>query len=98
MLRKSVKSATSTKKNSEITSVLNGIDRTGQGLRDALFDEIDLIRTGNGDRRRAMAVAALAGRVMDTVKVEIEYAKQMSMASKTGAKGNILGALRLGRD
>lgn len=72
--------------------------RTGQGLRDALFDEIDLIRAGDGDRRRAMAVAALAGRVMDTVKVEIEYAKQVSLASKGAGESATIGSMRLGSD
>ena len=79
-----------------IETKLSAIDRTGNGLRNALFDEIDLIRSGNGDRRRAMAVAALAGRVMDTVKVEIDYAKQMSLAAKTGSEGVLMGSLRLG--
>lgn len=76
---------------------LEGVDRTGEGLRNALFDEIDMIRSGTGDRRRAVAVAALAGRIMETVKIEIEYAKQMSLAAKSGGEAATIGALRLGR-
>ena len=72
-------------------------ERTSEGLRNALFDELDLIRSGNGDRRRAMAVAALAARVRDTVKVEIEYAKQASLVASSAGTAKAIGTLRLGR-
>lgn len=81
-----------------VAAGMSSVIRTGQGLRDALFDEIDLLRTGNGDRRRAMAVASLAGRVMDTVKVEIEFAKQMSLAQTAGKGHATIGHLKLGRE
>jgi hypothetical protein len=85
------------KKPTTKSGVMPSVIRTGQGLRDALFDEIDLIRTGDGDRRRAMAVAALAGRVMDTVKVEIEYAKQASLAASPAGEAHAIGSMKLGR-
>lgn len=74
------------------------VHRTGEGLRNALFDEIDLMRSGKGDRRRAVAIAALAGRIVDTVKIEIEYAKQVSLAAKDVGEEGAIGTLRLGRD
>jgi hypothetical protein len=85
------------KKPTTKSAVMPSVIRTGQGLRDALFDEIDLIRTGDGDRRRAMAVAALAGRVMDTVKVQIEYAKQASLAASPAGEAHAIGSMKLGR-
>jgi uncharacterized membrane protein len=84
-------------KKTPVAPTMPEIDRTGQGLRDALFDEIDMIRSGKGDRRRAVAIAALAGRVMETVKVEIEYAKQVSLAARAGGEAAAIGSLRLGR-
>lgn len=46
--------------------------RTLTGMRDAIFDEIDALRSGNGDLRRVRAVAQLAGRVNDTVHAEVK--------------------------
>jgi len=81
----------------QLSQALSKIDRTGQGLRDALFDEIDAIRAGKGDRRQAMAVATLASKVMETVKVEIELARQSSLSVDQGQLIQQMGHLRLGR-
>lgn len=40
------------------------IKRTSAGLRDALFDEIDALRRGDGDSQRATAIARLASNVI----------------------------------
>jgi hypothetical protein len=49
--------------------------RTSIGLRDALFDEIDALRRGDGDPHRAIAVSKLASTILDTVRVEMQYRK-----------------------
>lgn len=57
------------------------IVRTSAGLRDAIFDEIDAIRTGASNPTRANAVAKLATGVVETVRMELEVQKHIrSMA------------------
>lgn len=54
------------------------IVRTSAGLRDALFDEIDRIRAGETDAKKANAVARLAGEIVNTVHMEMEVQKHLS--------------------
>ena len=49
--------------------------RTSEGLRDALFDEIDAFKRGQGDPQRAMAISKLAAQILSAAKVEHEVAK-----------------------
>ena len=51
--------------------------RTGQGLRDVLFDEIDKLRDGTGNPTQAIAVAKLACQIVNIVKVEVEYQRHL---------------------
>lgn len=51
--------------------------RTSAGLRDAIFDELDAIRTGNSNPTRANAVAKLAGSIVETVRMEVEVQKHI---------------------
>lgn len=51
------------------------IDRTSGGLRDLLFDEIEELRSGNGDPRKALAVAGVARQIMNTVRVEMDFVR-----------------------
>lgn len=48
------------------------VRKNAEGLRDALFDEINLMRAGTGDWRRAQAIANLASLVIDAARVEIQ--------------------------
>lgn len=45
--------------------------RTSAGLRDALFDELDSLRSNQSDPKRAMAVAKLAQQIVNTVDIEL---------------------------
>ena len=47
--------------------------RTSAGLRDALFDEIDAMRRGDGDPQRAIAVARLASSIINAAKLELDF-------------------------
>jgi hypothetical protein len=51
------------------------VQRTSAGLRDAIFDELDAIRSGTSNPTRANAVAKLAGSIVETVRMEIEVQK-----------------------
>lgn len=63
------------------------IIRTSAGLRDAIFDEIDAIRTGTSNPTRANAVAKLATGIVETVRMEIEVQRHLrqSPAASEGA-------------
>ena len=51
--------------------------RTSAGLRDAIFDELDSIRSGTSNPTRSNAVAKLAGSIVETVRMEVEVQKHM---------------------
>jgi hypothetical protein len=74
--------------------------RTGEGLRDVLFDEIDKLRAGTGDRRRALTIASLATQIINTAKVEIEFQRHMALLGREGQTSESglpkLGLLQLG--
>src|SRR5260221_12586657 len=48
-------------------------NRTSAGLRNALFDEIDALRKGDGDAQRANAVVQLAKAIVLTAKMEYQF-------------------------
>lgn len=50
-------------------------DRTFNGLRHAMWDEIDALRNGNGDLERIRALQQLAGRINDTIHAESKARK-----------------------
>lgn len=52
------------------------VDRSSAGLRNALFDEIDALRRGEGDPQRAMAVAKLAQNILATAKMEYQVSRE----------------------
>ncbi len=74
------------------------IVRTSAGLRDAIFDEIDGIRSGTSNPTRANAVAKLATGVVETVRMEIEVQKYLrSVEGGKDLRSNVLPqALPLG--
>jgi hypothetical protein len=53
------------------------IPKTIEGLREALFDEINLVRSGKGDLQRARAVAQLASQAIDSIRVQIQYGRML---------------------
>jgi hypothetical protein len=52
------------------------VKRTSLGLRNALFDEIDALRRGDGDPQQALAVANLAKSILATAKLEYQFRKE----------------------
>ena len=49
--------------------------RSSAGLREALFDQIEKLRSGKGSVAEARAMAALAGAIVATVGMDIAVAK-----------------------
>lgn len=82
-----------------ITKIMPASVRTGEGLRNLLFDEIDAMRDGSGDRRRALAVCSLAAQIISSAKLEIEYEQQRSLrglAEEAGTAELPIRTVRLG--
>ena len=52
--------------------------RSSAGLRDALFDELDALRSGDANPARANATARLASEIIHTVEMELEVQKHAS--------------------
>lgn len=71
------------------------IPRNTQGLRDILFDEIDELRSGNGDPTKSLAVANLAKQIINTAKVELDFHRVIHEFANEGASVK-MGTLELG--
>lgn len=82
-----------------MTESVAPIQRTSAGLRDAIFDEIDGIRTGQSNPTRANAIAKLATGIVETVRMEMEvqkHARAMDRVSKTKVNPGLGAAIPLG--
>jgi len=51
------------------------LTRTLAGLREALFDELDKLRSGETDYKRAASTAALAKGILDATALQLQYEK-----------------------
>lgn len=51
------------------------IERTGSGLREAIFDQMERLRDGEAESTDARAFAALANALIKSVEVQIAYEK-----------------------
>lgn len=58
------------------------IPKTTEGLRDALFDEINLLRQNKTTPNRARALSQLARDVIDSIRVQIQYQRLMTGEGK----------------
>lgn len=66
------------------------IPKTTEGLRDALFDEINALRSGKSNPQNARALCQLANQVIDSIRVQIQYGRLLNDKEKTKAQSNIL--------
>lgn len=69
------------------------VARTSQGLRDALFDELDGLRAGSTTPTMANATAKLIGEIVNTVQLDLAVAKFVNRTRKSAPK---IDALQLG--
>lgn len=60
----------------------SSVTRTSSGLRDVLFLEIEALRSGECEPNRAMATAKLAQQIINSVRVEIEFATKFQTEGK----------------
>jgi hypothetical protein len=74
---------------------MDTIKRSSTGLRDAIFDEWDALRQGKSNPKQAMAVAHLAKQIVNSVKIEIEFAAHVRTASE-GQTVALTAPLQLG--
>ena len=76
-------------------SKTDGVARSAQGLRNALFAEIEELRFGEGNPSKAMAVAKLAQQIIGITKVEIDFHSQVIKHAQEG-HALALGEMSLG--
>lgn len=62
------------------------IARTTEGIRDALFDEIDELRGGGGDIKRAKALAAMAQNILKAAELDLKFAEHVRRRPQGEAK------------
>lgn len=62
------------------------VQRTSQGLRNALFDELDGLRAGKTTPTMANATAKLVGEIVNTVQLELNVAKFVNRSHKSTPK------------
>lgn len=61
------------------------VPRTAEGLRDALFDEINLLRAGKGNLARARALSQLARQVIDSLRVQVQFQRELKRGKESPA-------------
>lgn len=64
----------------------NPVVHTSEGLRDAIFDEIDAIRTGTSNPTRANALAKLATGIVEIVRMEMEVQRHLHSSPSTSSQ------------
>lgn len=69
--------------------------RTTRGLRDMLFDEIDLLRNGQSNAQKASAVAKLTTNVINSVRLDLDYQRFVNNNTGDGKVANP-AAIQLG--
>lgn len=65
------------------TKPLPPIERTAEGLRDALFDELNLLRAGDATTGHARALANVARLILESARLEIQEIKRMAEVGKS---------------
>jgi hypothetical protein len=70
--------------------------RTSAGLRNALFDELDMLRNGETNPAKANAVAKLADQVIATVKMELDVQKHIAKYKPENKEAQLISPVTLG--
>lgn len=71
--------------------------RTSAGLRDALFDALDGLRSGTTNAATANAVAKLADQVVQTVHMELAVQKHAALRKPDQAPAALPAPVALGQ-
>ena len=70
-------------------SNITKIPKTTEGLRDALFDEINALRAGKSNPQHARVLCQLADKVIDSIRVQIQYGRLLNDKEKSKAQSNV---------
>ncbi len=62
--------------------ILMEIPKTAEGLRDALFDEINALRAGQSSPQKSRAISQLASHVIDSIRVQIQQGRLLMDSDK----------------
>ncbi len=62
------------------------IERTTDGLRSALFEELDSLRSGKTTAQRASAIARLASGIVSATKIDLDYQRFAKSIETDGDK------------
>lgn len=62
--------------------VLNEIPKTTEGLRDALFDELNELRAGRSNPQKSRAIAQMADKIIDSIRVQIQFGRLLQDTDK----------------
>jgi hypothetical protein len=68
-------------------ALLPPISHTSEGLRDALFDEINGLRAGMTTIQKAKTVAMLAARIIESVRAQIQIQRLVEGNAKNVGLG-----------
>lgn len=66
-----------------VAKVLLPVERSAEGLRDALFDELNLLRTGEATTAHARALANVARLIIETARLELQTLKEIKRANES---------------
>lgn len=66
-------------------------EKTTEGLRDMLFDEIELLRTGKIDSARARTTANLAKQIIESIRVQVQFQRVIVEQNKIGKPVSLIG-------
>lgn len=72
-------------------------ERNSSGLREMLFEQIDGVRNGSIEPRKAKTIASLAMTIIKSVEVEMQFREQQAELRKLGEPTG-LGALPLAEE
>lgn len=63
--------------------ILPTVERSAEGLRDALFDELNLLRTGEATTNHARALANVARLILECARLEVQQLKTIQSAAQS---------------
>lgn len=80
----------------KVTQEAEKVKRTSAGLRDALFDELDELRSGKSNPAKASAVSRLADTVINTVVMELEVQRTLGRIGRAPDMSALPAPIALG--
>lgn len=70
------------------------VERTAEGLRDALFDELNLLRAGKATTAHARALGGIARLIIESARLEVRHIEELRRAGNSLPLGKLLNGRR----